>query len=95
MTTENVFSLPERKQPCEHCEEVKAAMAYGYAVHAGRDEFDEQLRGKWWWTLSKPGWIDCVTDPDEHDTEAEAWVAAVAHHKAELMLDNRESEHGE
>lgn len=73
--------------------DVKAAMDYGYQVHTAiGDHFDSDLQGKWWWTLSKPGWVDCVTDHDEHASEAEAWACAVQHHKAELLLDNRDKE---
>jgi hypothetical protein len=74
--------------------DVKAAMDYGYTVHTltnTEPQWDEpDLVGKWWWCLSKPGWIDCVTDPDEHATEAEAWACAVQHHHSEAALDARE-----
>jgi hypothetical protein len=72
-------------------EEIQAARDYGYRVHTARgDEFDSDLAGRWWWTLTKPGWVDIVTDPDDHASEADAWAAAVAHHKAEQTLDARE-----
>lgn len=87
----NVIPMPEPKQPEATCDAVKDAIAYGYSVHtAVGDDFDKELMGKWWWTLQRSGWIDCVTDPDTHRTEAEAWIAAIAHHKAELMFDERE-----
>lgn len=90
----NVIPLPALLSP-----EIKAAVDYGYAVHTirpGEEDdtewlSDRSLVGRWWWTLTKPGWIDIVTDPDEHATEAEAWAAAVAHHKAEQSLDAREA----
>jgi hypothetical protein len=78
--------------PTPDSAEVQAAKAYGYTVHTGgTDDFDQELAGKWWWCLSKPGWIDVVTDMDEHASEAEAWACAVQHHKAELSLDAKET----
>ena len=88
----NVIPMAALQSP-----EIKAAFDYGYTVHTMTNEdpdwaADQKLVGRWWWCLTKPGWIDIVTDPEDHASEAEAWAAAVLHHKAELSLDAKERE---
>lgn len=54
--------------------EVKAA---GFQIHQGTVADGEDLNGRWWWTLSQPGWSGVETALGAFNSDAEAWADAV------------------
>lgn len=59
-------------------------VAAGFQVHQGGPEAGD-LAGKWWWTRQMDGWSGAECDPDEHDTEDDAWWCAYLALVSELM----------
>jgi hypothetical protein len=64
---------------------LAAAVAFGYRIEHGTDLADPELHGKWWWTLSQPGWMECEVSHDEWATQREAEDAMILAHCNELM----------
>jgi hypothetical protein len=57
--------------------DVLAAQKAGFQVQIGTVEHRLDLIGRWWWTLSKPGWMSVESSFGNYATEAEAWADAV------------------
>lgn len=64
-------------------EQFKLAEAAGYRVESGKPK-DEELDGRFWWTLSREGWSGVETSQGDWRTEAEAMDDACRAHAAEL-----------
>lgn len=62
-------------------EDVAAAKSFGFQAHLGNaEDHGPELAGRWWWTVTRPGWSGIEASPDDFATEAEAWADAVRHH---------------
>lgn len=59
------------EQPLDY----SALAAAGFDVHHGGDE-DAELRGRWWWTLSRDGWSGIETSAETFDSCDAAWADA-------------------
>lgn len=59
------------------------AQAAGYQIHLGI-ECDDELRGRYWWTLCKPGWSGIETCEGDWATEDEVMADACRAHDAEV-----------
>jgi hypothetical protein len=70
----------DRKLPQVSEKEVAEVKAAGYQVHQGGTDDGTELNGRWWWTLSRPGWMEALTAPGDFDDEAAAWADAVRFH---------------
>ena len=57
--------------------------AEGYDVHHGGPE-DEASAGRWWWSLSKAGWLDTKTSAGYYDSERAAWAGAATHQRSDV-----------
>ncbi len=44
--------------------------AEGYRLHVGTPDDDEDLRGKFWWTLGRDGWTEYESGPTFKDYRA-------------------------
>lgn len=67
--------------------DIAEAKAAGFVVELGAADCpDEELRGRWWWTLTQPGWSGIESTDDDFATEREAWVDAVRHLRADPSL---------
>lgn len=58
--------------------------AAGFQVHQGGPDAGD-LAGRFWWTRMQDGWSEPECDPDEHDTEDDAWWCAYMTLVNELM----------
>lgn len=59
------------------------AQTSGYRIEHGGPA-DGELEGRYWWTLTRPGWSGIDASPDEFDTAEDAWADAVRAHKEEI-----------
>ncbi|WP_321967186.1 hypothetical protein [Burkholderia cepacia] len=64
-----------------------AARRAGFKVHLGTHADDPALLGRWWWTLSQPGWIECESSQGDFATAGGAWADAICrlHEEPELV----------
>lgn len=53
--------------------------AEGYRLEVGDDADDDELRGGFWWTLSRPGWMECETC-EGHFSTTDAAIADARRH---------------
>ncbi|MGF6604609.1 coenzyme F420-reducing hydrogenase beta subunit [Paraburkholderia sp. GAS448] len=54
------------------------AKAAGFVVELGAADCpEENLRGRWWWTLTQPRWSGIEASEGDFDTEAAAWADAI------------------
>ncbi|MBA9859205.1 hypothetical protein DEE69_25170 [Ralstonia insidiosa] len=67
------FDVPARIAAAD----VVAAKKAGFRVQIGTTEHRLDLIGRWWWTLSQPGWTSVESSYGNYATEAEAWADAV------------------
>lgn len=63
--------------------QLRLAYAFGYRVHRGGPE-DGELSGRWWWTLTQPGWSGVEVDSGHHPTRRLAWASAIKAHTEEM-----------
>jgi hypothetical protein len=57
--------------------DVVAARDAGFQVQLGTAEHRLDLIGRWWWTLSQPGWQSVESSAGNFATKAEAWADVV------------------
>ncbi|VWC79201.1 hypothetical protein BLA39750_01071 [Burkholderia lata] len=58
--------------------EVEGAKAAGFRIEfCPPDIVDEQLRGRYWWTITQPRWSGIESSEGDFSTEQEAWADAV------------------
>lgn len=67
------FDAPARIEAAD----IVAAQQAGFQVHLGTIDHRLELIGRWWWTLSQPGWTSVESSYGNYATEAEAWADAV------------------
>lgn len=67
-----------------------AARRAGFKVHLGTQVDAPELQGRWWWTLSQPGWLECETSQGDFCTAGQAWADAIRRldQEPELVLLN-------
>ena len=63
--------------------EFEQAQAAGYQIHIGI-ESDGELRGRYWWTLCRPGWSGIEASQGDWDTEDDVMADACRAYKAEV-----------
>jgi hypothetical protein len=80
-------AIPPANQPLEVDAARQRAFDAGYQVHRGGDN-EQDLAGRYWWTLCRPGWSGVETDPHTHTTEADAWSSAIAAHALDADVAN-------
>lgn len=66
------FDVPKRIEAAD----IVAAQQAGFQVQIGTTEHRLDLIGRWWWTLSQPGWTSVESSYGNYATEAEAWADA-------------------
>ncbi|HEP6430584.1 TPA: hypothetical protein VDB83_004907 [Burkholderia cenocepacia] len=58
--------------------DIASARAAGFAVYVGAADYvDAALRGRCWWTVTRPGWSGIEASQGDFATESEAWADAV------------------
>jgi hypothetical protein len=40
-----------------------AVAVHSYRIEQGAEDASPELRGRFWWTLLRPDWIECETSP--------------------------------
>ncbi|WP_206146747.1 hypothetical protein [Burkholderia sp. Tr-20390] len=58
--------------------DIADAQAAGFRVEFGAEDYpDEALRGRWWWTITQPGWSGIEASEANFAAENEAWADAI------------------
>ncbi|MWL91808.1 MULTISPECIES: hypothetical protein [Cupriavidus] len=57
--------------------DVAEAKSAGFLIHKGSASDGHDLLGRWWWTLSQPGWTGVEASHGAYDSELAAWADAV------------------
>ncbi|WP_233874169.1 hypothetical protein [Paraburkholderia adhaesiva] len=76
---------PRKQMPTPGTGEITQAQAAGFRVHQGQAADGAELDGRWWWTLSQPGWVEAESGDASFPDEMGAWADAVR----ELWRDPR------
>lgn len=66
--------------------DIAEAKAAGYAVQQGNASHGPVLNGRWWWTLSQPGWMEVETSRGDFESERAAWRDAVGALRSDTEL---------
>ncbi|WP_334043575.1 hypothetical protein [Burkholderia ambifaria] len=58
--------------------DIADAQAAGFRAEFGAADYpDETLRGRWWWTLTQPGWSGVEVSEVNFAAESDAWADAI------------------
>lgn len=61
-----------------------AVAVHGYRIEEGAKDADGEHRGRFWWTLLRPGWIECEAAPRTWPGRLGAVASAERHAEKEL-----------
>lgn len=73
---QNAIDLALCELPEASGDDIASAKAAGFQVHVGDASHGLDLVGRWWWTLSQPGWSGVESSDGDFDDERKAWADA-------------------
>jgi len=78
-----------RKLPEVTDNDISEAKAVGLQVQQGDASHGAELDGRWWWTLSQPGWLEVQTSQCDFESESQAWAYAVRFLRGDSTLSRK------
>jgi hypothetical protein len=82
------LTVPKATQEIASEKDIAEAKAAGFQVQQGDTSHGARLVGRWWWTLSQPGWSEAESSKGDFDNEADAWYDAIRFLRSDSTLSS-------